>query len=122
MARWMRKPCNPAEIPSKKCARKVVRASVEHARSNHPFVVLRQDLNFSSLIVYFNGQTHFFGIPGLVEDILVGNILSHLKLTSIFDRRDSEIPTQSVLIAFHRLSRFFTDSVGSPESFEPTTV
>ena len=47
--RWMRKPCIPAEIPSKKCARKVVRASVEHARSNDPFVVLCQDLNFLRL-------------------------------------------------------------------------
>jgi hypothetical protein len=46
VARWMRKPCHPAEIPSKKCARKVVRASVEHARSNDPFVVLCKDLFF----------------------------------------------------------------------------
>ena len=38
---------------------------LDHARSNHPFVVLCQDRNFLRLyVVYFNGQTNFLGISG----------------------------------------------------------
>jgi hypothetical protein len=79
---------------------------------------LRYSVSYSVLIVYFNGRNHFLCISGLIKDILVVKILSHLNLTRIFrkilDRRDSEISTQSVLIAFYRPSRFFTDPVGIP--------
>ena len=60
MARWMRKPCQPAEIFVNKCARKVVRASVEHARSNDYFVVLCKDLIF----FHFGGHQ----LPNLVSE------------------------------------------------------
>jgi hypothetical protein len=41
----------PPEIHCKKGARKLVRASVEHASSNEAFVVLRSVLPFSSKIL-----------------------------------------------------------------------
>ena len=40
----MRKASHPAEIHCKEGARKLGRASVEHASSNEAFVVLRSDL------------------------------------------------------------------------------
>ena len=46
-AGWERRAPRPAEIHCKKGARKLVRASVEHASSNEAFVVLRSDLPFS---------------------------------------------------------------------------
>jgi len=77
-------------------------------------------------MVYFNGRNHFLCISGLVKDILVVKIQSHFYLTRIFrkilDRRDSEIPTQSVLIAFYRPSRFFTDPVGIPRPSQESRI